>query len=120
MMTDIPLDIQVAQVVFKADVIQARNEAWGYRYGDAQDVIDTPSIPSYSTDISAAWLVVERLVALLPNHDLHLETLGGSGWKVGCCFSEAFGWEHWVEGDTLPKAVCLAALNVFRNGEDHA
>jgi hypothetical protein len=72
-----------------------------------------PNPPPYSTSIEAAWTVVERLVKLTPQHDLHIETLEGMGWSVSTCYDrDEGGWDQdsWKTEKTLPLAVCAAAL----------
>ncbi len=67
--------------------------------------------PHFSTDIAAAWLVVERLAAISPQQDFHLEHMEGAGWTASCCFNRADGgWDGWRNADTAPLAICLAAL----------
>lgn len=65
-------------------------------------------VPHYSTDIAAAWEVVEKLKALNENGDFHLEHLWGF-WRVSTCNSPS-GWSAWTRGQTAPHAICLAAL----------
>jgi hypothetical protein len=65
--------------------------------------------PHYSTEITAAWLVVEHLLTIIPQEDIHMEHLAGGGWKVGSCH-EVGQLTDWVEADTAPLAICRAAL----------
>lgn len=60
--------------------------------------------PLYSTDIAAAWRVVEKLIE--PTIERH-----GSRWSV-TCLREAPQDTRWIEvdADTAPLAICLAAL----------
>jgi hypothetical protein len=91
-------------------------------------------IPPFSTDIAAAWMVVEKLKELnrdiLPadrETDLELKfALHSDGiriqydrvdkkwevcwWEVG--FYEADSESFMVKADTAPHAICLAALSV--------
>ncbi len=117
------LDALVARVVFGRDVIQSpRSGIWGYPDGIAPDTISTKSIPSYSTSIAAAFLVIERMVALghtkwMVDHDQDGYAAMFSRLRTGmvcehspvesCCCC----WE-WVQesGDTAPLAICRAAL----------
>lgn len=60
--------------------------------------------PHYSTDIAAAWTVVEAMQA----RDLRVvldSPLGG--WE---CMTELDNWFHVERADTAPLAICLAAL----------
>ena len=73
--------------------------------------------PCYSTNIAATWSVVEKLLAILPNQDFHLEHLEHSGWAVGSCYNkEEGGWDDWTYAETPSLAICLAALQAA--GED--
>lgn len=63
--------------------------------------------PCYSTDISAAWQVVEKLgMVTIENATPH------GPWSVGFTAHDCEGEPHWVhvEADTAPLAICLAAL----------
>lgn len=66
-----------------------------------------PVVPAYSTNIAAAWLVVEELTA----HGLRLslDMFGGDPWWA------EFADERWERGaqataPTAPEAICRAAL----------
>lgn len=77
-------------------------------------------VPDYSTDISSAWLVVERmrvdgLSAMLYVHDKAIHEI-----RFACEFlkevTEAEGGNKWTPhkrhggvGPTMPEAICLAA-----------
>ncbi len=70
------------------------------------------SIPDYSTSISAAWEVVEKLIA-----DSHIVALGVSWdaakdhWKfLMRDFGEIVNTEYWPSAPTAPLAICRAAL----------
>ena len=68
-------------------------------------------LPHYSTDIAAAWQVVEKLLEILPQGGIHIEHLDYQGWSVSMCFKKAEGgWDGWVDAETIPLAICLAAL----------
>lgn len=62
-------------------------------------------IPHYSTDIAAAWQVAEKLDH--DYYDVHIQNTPGLGdeWCV-----KLTGLEHSVCANTLPEAICLAAL----------
>lgn len=68
------------------------------------------AIPSYSTDIVAAWKVVERLIK-----DGHAcDVLYDHGWS---CHSDLRGRREY--GETAPHAICLAALAIVdQEGEE--
>ena len=57
-------------------------------------------VPNYSTDISAAWEVVEKLTSTL-GYKISLETYDGKVWTVKPCG---------VSDTTAPMAICKAAL----------
>jgi hypothetical protein len=57
---------------------------------DPEDPIAYDVCPHYSTDIAAAWQVVEKLLALVENQDIHIEHLAmgdeENSWGVSTCF----------------------------------
>lgn len=71
-------------------------------------VDDQERVPEhYSTEIAAAWLVVEKLAT--QGLRLSLDAFGGDPWWV------EFADEQWERGaqataNTAPHAICLAAL----------
>ena len=72
-------------------------------------------VPPYSTDIAAAWLVVEKL----ENQGWHLilNNLGQphSG-KWSAQFTDVFGRvQVYGEAETSPHAICLAALKTIKS-----
>lgn len=78
-------------------------------------------VPFVSTEIAAAWTVVEKMIAD-DRHWYHLETLGpfvdGTPRHWRCILSYRLPTETrlhpmhhvWIEGDTAPLAICRAAL----------
>jgi len=72
-------------------------------------------VPYYSTDIAAAWEVVERLsTEFYHSWSLHLNN-GRQYHEFKFVppkemASGTIGPSHWVESDTAPLAICLAAL----------
>lgn len=93
------LDVLVAKHVMKLDVEAAV----------AGQILDDDcgckiEIPHYSTDIAAAWDVVEKLKIKGFDFVLHWKT----AWE--CIFW--FGRDKWFESncETAPRAICLAAL----------
>lgn len=103
------LDSEVARVVFGWEVKS------GMPGTDATWVTNGPhgiwrQGPSFSTNIAAAWTVVEKLLEMQPAHeDIHIEHLIGCGWKVSSCLDQG-QWTDWVAGKTVPEAICRAAL----------
>jgi hypothetical protein len=78
--------------------------------------------PRYSTDISAAWEVVEKLKvgkrtveadSCVVRDTICIEFRDEiNKWFVSWKYS-GWGWkevEHWTSGETAPHAICLAAL----------
>jgi hypothetical protein len=68
------------------------------------------TLPHYSTDIAAAWLVVEQMIKASTNGDFHLEHLGPKDegdWTCGTCRDDP---STWATADTAPLAICKAAL----------
>jgi hypothetical protein len=67
--------------------------------------------PPYSTDIGAAWAVVEWLTALWRG-GFHLDREGSAGWE--CASEDAYCRTHMKyvggTGATAPEAICRAAL----------
>jgi len=80
-----------------------------------EDPIAYEPCPYYSSDIKAAWQVVEKLLSLLPNQDFHIEHWADgdiSNWQVSSCY-QLGEWMDWVRAETLPHAICLAALKAM-------
>ena len=70
------------------------------------------SIPHYSTDIEAAWAVVEKLLAdeyLVNVKAYHADHF--PMWEV--CILDHHGMEQKTQADTAPLAICLAALKAI-------
>jgi hypothetical protein len=62
-------------------------------------------VPPYSTDIAAAWEVVEKMSEQWPQYQLaKIE----DGWSVMWGF-DGYGWPE-ATGKTAPEAICKAAL----------
>jgi hypothetical protein len=73
-------------------------------------------VPDYSTDIAAAWDVVEKIEAL-EYGKVRIDGSHYHGWHCSVCWGpgndgegEAFG----VPGATAPEAICRAALAAVR------
>ncbi len=83
-----------------------------YMIPDPDDPIAYDVCPHYSTDITAAWQVLEKLLTMTENQDIHLEHLGSGEegyWGVSTCY-EMGEWKDWARAETAPLAICLAAL----------
>ena len=83
---------------------------------DAESAIELDLIPRYSTDIAAAWKVVEKvkLNIITRYQDKWLCTNVGSDFQFWCEYPnryENLNDDSYCElGDTAPHAICLAAL----------
>jgi len=63
------------------------------------------ALKGYSTNIAAAWEVVEKMRGWAEGCGYHVEINGdGGGWKV------KFGPFYAFSEEVLPPAICLAAL----------
>lgn len=69
-------------------------------------------VPSYSTDIAAAWEVVEKINLLGERGWLRKES--GEEWEY---YKYEYDFEPIITADTAPMAICLAALKL--KGVDH-
>ena len=82
-------------------------------------------IPHYSTDIAAAWEVVEKISPI--RIEKHERAVGGFIYRVSIV-SEVNNWEgcgrfpagyNWsIEKETAPHAICLAALRAVGYKEE--
>ena len=73
-------------------------------------------LPSYSTDIAAAWLVVERLISL-GGRPLEIVWEEHSDiWRCEVRGIESRDWRKWFDviGLTAPLAICGAALEALK------
>lgn len=68
----------------------------------------TGYLPSFSTDIAAAWDVVEKLDLFSPGSGLYLVG-SGNEWRVFHSLGEG-ETELWCDGVSALHAICLAAL----------
>jgi len=68
--------------------------------------------PAYSTDIAAAWGVVEyiRTATRAVNVRTLFASTGPDRYDCGI-YDEVPGLDIWVEADTAPLAICRAALH---------
>lgn len=108
------LDKLIAEMIFEVEV-EELNQRGGYcidlraknnEQNDpiiVMDMVGGWKLKSYSRDLEAAWTVVEKLAE------------NGTQWRFS---NKAFGNKYWwayteetcVQADTLPHAICLAAL----------
>lgn len=68
--------------------------------------VGTPVVPAYSSDIAAAWRVVERLQQDGYSIRLSNKTMNWCWW----CYIIGEETESVVQESTAPEAICLAAL----------
>lgn len=69
-------------------------------------------VPRYSTDIAAAWKVVECLAEM--GQTVNTATMNGyHGAYVQSAFLSSIG--KWIEAETMPLAICRAALALRRS-----
>jgi len=109
------LDAQISKKVF-GETFPYNKMFKDYYRSWAEDPIAYEPCPYYSTDIKAAWKVVEKLLTLLPNEDFYIEHWADesfNGWQVSSCF-ELGKWKNWVKAETLPQAICLAVLKALK------
>ena len=108
------LDVIIAKKIFKVDVEHVNQQnGWriDYRANDnvandpilAMDMVDGYRLKRYSTDLKAAWEVVEKLGQK------------GTQWRFSNkAFSNKYWWAYTedavAQGNTLQEAICLAAL----------
>lgn len=106
-------------------------EVMGYEVVECDDDIITIQsmsgwvrVPDYSTDLAAAWQVVEKLDQMMPktwSFSLH-----GSGteWCVGIDSNDgqflqnAAGVQIYQQAETAPLAICLAAIKACEAAKD--
>ena len=81
----------------------SKEPRWGHMLG----------LPHYSTDIAAAWAVVEKMQGLgwtFQVDDVGFNDSTEGKWRV-VLTEETKGHDyHPADGDTAPHAICLAAL----------
>ena len=75
-----------------------------------------PDLPRYSTDIAAAWEVVEKMADTPgPNGDHWGFMLDYNGVDCVAAFGHWEDWEAKGAADTAPHAICLAALAALKH-----
>jgi hypothetical protein len=98
------LDLLIATLVLGLPVIDDGPDARDVRYVHAEQGTlphHWIRIERYSTEIAAAWTVVEHLT---PAHE-PFEVL-----RFGGAYRARFKWVHAGTADTAPLAICRAAL----------
>lgn len=106
------LDAEITRKIFGEEVKLIDLLAWPKGYYRDGDI--TKPVPRYSTDISAAWEVVDkiqRMGILWTMENTVMGTITISAQKYSRSHPSSFeGEEINVEYDTAPEAICKAAL----------
>jgi len=112
------MDKMIAEIVFGAEVeVVNQRHGWGVDLKSKDNSCNDPImsdfgvedyvLKNYSTDIKAAWNIVEKLGK------------NGTQWRFSNkVFANAYWWAYTedatAQGDTLPHAICLTALKHIR------
>lgn len=123
------LNKEIAEKVFKHNLVLNKTKKYEFYtigepvYYDSLGCMELQNpLPCYSSDISAAWEVVEKMFS----DDWKIDIEGSelfelaSGYKNGgfdvkfSCKCQARG-RFKESADTLPEAICLAALKAYEN-----
>lgn len=75
-------------------------------------------VPRFSTDIAAAWLVVDRIMAQFTQWQPYFQLRTCGTFYTAVFDSDEMNNPVTEDGDTAPLAICLAALKA--TGESHA
>lgn len=102
-MTDRELDAQVAEQVFDIPVVWVDGEPMEADSNEGYGPTDP--VERYSTDIVAAMDVMEE-VRQLPENGGQFDLT----WRHHTKWSASFGEQSYVWADTVPEAICRAAL----------
>lgn len=100
------MDALVAEKVMGWEKVHNNPVVWGDSwYGIDGDAL--MRLPHYSTDIAAAWQVVEKVIAG-DEYEIGFEN-GQHYAKLGSA-KGGYAWAGQATGTTAPHAICLAAL----------
>jgi hypothetical protein len=99
------LDALIAEKVM-GQTLRQLGHVFSQRVGDVVPMFEIP--PPYSTDISAAWQVVERLVEMRIMLSL-IPARYDNGFRWQAKWGE-YSSDKWDQAPTAPHAICLAAL----------
>ena len=84
-----------------------------HRLEFSEDQSDKQKMPYYSTSISDAWEVVEKMKRHFPSIVYNSSDSNSSMWNISF-WKDEFGGESWdAIAETAPRAICLAALKVI-------
>lgn len=112
-MTDRELDAAVARALGWTDIVchSATNDMSGT---NPRGIGRACGVPLYSTDIAAAWELVEAMEDMDPSLS-YQETL--CSWQIELVKGPSLGYVdsvcgsvRWLYADTAPRAICLAFL----------
>lgn len=103
-MTDRKLDALVAEKVMGMKFYEARPMFASDLYTDERGVI--VDLPFYSTNIAAAWGVVEKLRDIAYPFSMDCDHKGR--WFVHGANEDCLGFDY-----SAPRAICLAALKAI-------
>lgn len=124
------------RIPWHRDGIPEGSSAYSVMWYDERGVIVTPppiavpvgasNLPQFSADIAHAWIVVHKMIDRWPDFSMShgwRPTDGKPGpmsnepgWGVSWGF-DGYGW-RWQTSDSLPHAICLAALASLDRGDD--
>jgi hypothetical protein len=110
------LDAAIARRVFGAP--ERTPNAWGYLEHGRQHVTKRPRplYPPYSTDMAAAWRVVEHFAADGWNISLG-KGHGTAEWFANLYHPDDHPNDYEADADTMPLAICRAALAALGHAE---
>lgn len=109
MKPDRELDSKIAREVFKHEVVQHKSLGRSdYYYKSGKDLI---LVPTYSTHIANAWLIVDSMTRAF---HFSLRCDHHQGWRAGFTVGEIQEWsEETFTSESAAHAICLAALQVI-------
>lgn len=106
-MTHQEIDVLVAIHIFGGHKSPFPNVPYLFN-AHGKDIWHPEDGPHYSTNITAAWTIVEKIV---PGKSVHVYNNAGGGWSVEFAASPEYkGWLACKAEISLPRAICLAAL----------
>lgn len=105
-MTDRELDMLVYENIFNGRATDFYVDWWG-------KLFKKPTLPHYSTDISAAWEIVNKLI----EEDIFIKLSWCEGWEIDVYNPEKKRTYFLAENKSAPKAICLAALKAVGGDE---
>lgn len=110
-MSEREIDAEVAEDVFGKQVTWIADDephAWS-GVGSEPGFQESTKVPAYSTDISAAWMIIADI------EWWGWELNGAGDMGVVVCYLNPGGTPYRAEADTAPLAICRAALKAVRS-----